>query len=853
MRSLTLAEARERAELIAVTSYAVELDLDRGDQVFGSVSSITFTCGSPGADSWVDVKARSVEGATLNGVRLDPAGIRDGRLPLPGLAADNHLVVRSTMGYSHDGQGLHRATDPADRRDYVYGHLFLDAAPTVYACFDQPDLKAPYDVTVRAPQDWVVLGNGAASQVAPGRWELATTKPLATYFVTVCAGPYVSVLAEHDGIPLGLHARASLREPLERHAGQLFEVTRQSFDYFHGLFGIRYPFGEYHQVFVPEFNAGAMENPGCVTLRDQYLFRGAATRDELLSRANTVSHEMSHMWFGDLVTMRWWDDLWLNESFAEYMSHRCLVDATEYSDAWVDSSIVRKVWGYGAERSPSTHPVAGVAALDAQSALQNFDGISYAKGAAVLRQLISFVGDDAFLDGVRAYLRDTSHGNGTLADFLGAIERASGRDLGPWSDGWLLTAGRDSVSVELVTGPSGGSAGDPLTGESAAPAVVTSARLLRVPPADHPADRPHALDVAGWRDGVEVVRVTVTVTDDRTPLGDLLGATAPAVLVPNAGDLTWARVRLDDATLDGLPAQLGRVPDAQARAVVWSALIDGVHGAEVSPSTFLDVFAATWTTEANASILARMALYAEHRIVPHFVPRVAQAAALARLADSARELLGRAEEGTTRSLAAARLLAGTSDDETLLRAWAGGSGLPHGLEDDGDFRWIVVRNLAARGLIGASAVDAYRAKDDTLQGGLNALMCRAALPAPAAKAWAWEQLTGRHGRSNYEMVHLARGLWMSPDDALVAGYVDRFFRDVPAMSGWVGEDALSRVVLAAFPKIFTAETGVRSSAALRREDLTPGVRRSLVDADAELREALASRAAFATDFRTPVS
>jgi aminopeptidase N len=337
-----------------------------------------------------------------------------------------------------------------------------------------------------------------------------------------------------------------------------------------------------------------------------------------------------------------------------------------------------------------------------------------------------------------------------------------------------------------------------------------------------------------------------------TPLDGIAGTAEPAVLVPNAGDLTWARVRLGDGTLGALPTQLARVPDAQARAVVWSALIDGVHVAEVSPATFLDVFASTWTFETNASILTRMALYAEHRIVPYFVPRDAQAGALARLARSGRDLLGRAEEGSTRSLAAARLLAGTSDDETLLRAWAEGSGLPHGLEDDGDFRWIVVRNLAARGLIDAEAVDSYRARDDTLQGSLNALMCRAALPDPEAKAWAWDQLTGDHGRSNYEMVHLARGLWMSPDDRLVADYVPRYFTDVPAMSGWVGEDALSRVVLAAFPKVFTEETEVLSARALRRDDLTPAVRRSLVDADSDLREALASRAAFASMFRAGV-
>ena len=828
MRSLTLAEARERSSLITVTSYAVELDLDQGEQLFGSRTTVRFACSRPGAGSWVDLKAYSVESVTLNGEPLDPTDVVDGRLPLRGVAADNELVVAATMAYSHDGQGLHRATDPADDLDYVYGHLFLDAAPSVYACFDQPDLKAPYDVTVRAPVDWTVIGNGAATRTAPGTWVLATTKPLATYFVTVCAGPYVSVRDEHDGIPLGIHARASLREPLERHAAELFDVTKRSFDYFHGLFGIRYPFGEYHQVFVPEFNAGAMENPGCVTFRDQYLYRGAATRDELLTRANTVSHEMSHMWFGDLVTMKWWDDLWLNESFAEYMSHRCLVDATEYADAWVDSSIVRKVWGYGAERSPSTHPVAGVEALDAQSALQNFDGISYAKGAAALRQLIAYVGDDSFIAGVRAYLDDKSYGNGTLADFLGAIEAASGKDLAAWSRAWLLTADRDTISVD-VEGQDG---------------TIRSAVVRRESPVDRPAERPHAFDVAGWTDGREVVRVAATVTATETPLAELEGTPEPAVMVPNASDLTWARVRLSDATVAALPAQLAQVPDAQARAVVWSALIDGVHGATVAPDAFLDVVDAAWPHESNSSILTRVAAYAEHRIVPWFVPREAQDDALDRLSRAGTGLLARSAPGTTESLAAARLVAGTSDDELLLRAWADGQGLPAGLEDDGDFRWIVVRNLASRGLVGAADVEGFRAKDDTLQGGLNALMCRASLPDPEAKAWAWQQLTGHEGRSNYEMVHLARGFWAAPDDALVADYVPRYFTDVPAMAGWVGEDALSRVVLVAFPRVFTEETARLSAQAIARDDLTPAVRRSLVDADAELREARASRATF---------
>jgi len=489
MASLTRAEARERSELLTVQHMEVDLDLDQGEEHFASRVRITFDVAKAGTRTFLDVKPVELRSVSLNGADLDVGALADGRLELTDLAEHNVLEAEAVMAYSRDGQGLHRAEDPADGEHYVYGHLFLDAGPRVFACFDQPDLKAPYDVRVTAPEAWTVIGNGAATRVAPGRWELARTLPLATYFVTVCAGPWASVRDEHDGTPLGIHARASLREALEREAPQMLEVTRAAFDYYHRLFGIRYPFGEYHQVFVPEFNAGAMENPGCVTFRDQYVFRGAATRDEVLSRSNTITHEMAHMWFGDLVTMRWWDDLWLNESFAEYMAHRTCVEATEFTDAWIDSTMARKAWGYAAERAPSTHPVAGAEAPDAQTALQDFDGISYAKGAAVLRQLIAHIGDDAFIAGVSAYLTEHSYGNGTLADFMGFMERASGRDLAAWGDAWLLTAGVDVISV------------DPQDG-----------LVRRATPEAHPADRPHTLDVAGFDEGAEAFRVPVTVT-----------------------------------------------------------------------------------------------------------------------------------------------------------------------------------------------------------------------------------------------------------------------------------------------------------------------------------------------------
>jgi aminopeptidase N len=829
MTNLTRLEAGARSALIDVTGYRVELDLAKGATTFESSSTVRFTCAEPGASTFLDVKPQQLHGAWLNGVEIDLAQFDGERIALTGLVAANEVVVTATMSYSNDGQGLHRAVDPADEQHYVYGHSFLDAAPRVFACFDQPDLKAPYDVSVTAPPEWIVLGNGAATRTGEGRWVLATTKPLATYFFTVCAGPYASVTAEHDGIPLGVHARASLREPLERQAEQMLTVTRQSFDYYHALFGIRYPFGEYHQVFVPEFNAGAMENPGCVTLRDQYVFRGATTHDEVLTRSSTITHEMAHMWFGDLVTMQWWDDLWLNESFAEYMSHRTLHEATEFTDAWVDFSMARKPWGYAAERMPSTHPVAGSPAPDAQSALQNFDGISYAKGSATLVQLIAHIGDSAFIAGVADYLRSHAYGNASLQDFLGAMERSSGKDLQGWADAWLRTAGLDAISVETVTDQG----------------WLTSATVHRIPPTAHPANRPHSFDVAGFSHGTEVFRVATTVDSDQAALRELEGKPRPRMMIPNAADLTWANIKLDPSTVAAAPAELAKVPEARARAVVWAALIDGVALAEIDPRHLLAVMANAWAVESNQSIINRVGLQMSLRIIPQFIPESEQSGAYAVMAEAAASMLAQSEPGSSRALVAARHVASSSADEELLSRWASGEQLPEGLAEDSDFRWVVLCNLARRGAIGPAEIDAALARDHTMQGNLKSLQAKASAPNASAKVWAWDQLTEDHGRSNYEMNSLATGFWEAKDQDVLRPYVGRYFADVPALAGRVGEDALATVAALAYPRrMVETTTADQSLAALGRSDLTASVRRVIVDADSQLREALASQAAF---------
>lgn len=835
MPSLTREEALTRAALVTVSRMQVDLDLTRGPELFGSFTRIEFTAAS-GSATFVDLKATAIARIELNGVALDPASVEQGRLALSELQADNVLTVEATMTYARDGQGLHRSVDPADGRPYVYGHMFLDAAPRVFACFDQPDLKAPYAVSVTAPADWLVVANGVAAGEpaavtgwqgegeAPRRWEFASTPPLASYVVTVCAGPYAVVRAEHDGTPMAIYARASLADALAAQAGELFALTARGFDAYHELFGLRYPFGDYDQVFVPDFNAGAMENPGCVTIRDAYLFRGVASDADRQLRATTIVHELAHMWFGDLVTMRWWDDLWLNESFAEYLAYRTLVAITGDSSAWVEFSILRKLWGYAADRSPSTHPVAGSPAPDAISALGNFDGISYAKGAAVLRQLIAHIGDDAFVAGVRAYLREHAFGNGELADFLGALEVAADRSLRDWSAAWLETAGADTISTEL-----GG-------------------WVVRRAPADHPADRPHHLDVAGWSGGEQRFAVSVVVTGERDCSQELAAAPPADFVVPNAGDLSWAEVELAADSVAAMARELPLVPDPLARAVAWSALLTGVARTRIDARTALDVFTAAGPAETDDTLFARVAAQLVERLIPAYLLPAARESAMSRMSGVGVRVLHADPPGAPRALAAARLVAQTSGDEDRLRSWLAGRMLPAGLEAlaaDHDFRWLLVRNLASRGLFTALEVEQWRRHDDSVAGRLACLQARAAIPDVAAKGWAWSELTANPALSNHEALALAAGFWVAPDPALVEPYVTRFPDAIVAMQGWLGDDALSRVVKAAFPgSIVTHQTAAMATEMLERDDLTPGVRRAVVDAAHLLSEALAGRSHF---------
>ncbi|TCO51151.1 aminopeptidase N [Kribbella antiqua] len=816
MPSLTVDGARTRAAALSVQSYDVDLDLTQGERTFGSTTTIRFTASS--TTTWLDVKPDELISVTLNGTPVDVAGLNDGRLELAGLQSDNELVVVATMAYSHDGEGLHRSVDAADGLVYTYAMSFLDAGPRIFACFDQPDLKAPYRMKVTAPPEWLVLGNGAATQVEPGRWELAETPPLSTYFVTVVAGPYHQLTDEHDGIALSVVSRQSLKEALDREAEDIFTVSKQSFDEYHRMFGYRYPFGEYHQAFVPEFNAGAMENPGCVTFRDPLVFRSAATDSERSTRARTVVHEMAHQWFGDTVTMKWWNDLWLNESFAEYMAHRVATTATDYTDSWIDFAYVRKWWGLQADQRSSTHPVAADPVKDARASLEDFDGISYAKGAAVLKQLAAYLGDDVFLAGVRAHIVSNEFGNATFADLVAKWTEAGAVDLDSWASNWLRTPGVDTISAVRTDG---------------------GIKLRRVAPAEYPAVRPHKLTVGGYDEAGRGTTVDVLLDADEV---DVPLDPSVAVVIPDAGDDTWAKIRLDADSLAKLPSVLPKIEDGVTRAVVWNSIRDAVNDAELDPKLGFDVLVGMLPHETSDIAVQTMVGWSITHLLGVFLPYEPYRG---QLASALSDRLRTAPGGSSLQLAVARGYVRFTDEADVLRGWLNGDGVPDGLAMDADLRWLVLLQLARLGVVGDAEIDAELERDTSSEGLVHATRCRAALPTAEAKERAWTVIMTDADVANYELYAACEGFWHPAQAEVTAPYVDRYFAEIAGTdklrSGWV----VSTNAKLSFPRYAVSpQTVGRASDLVADDSVAAPIRRAVGDNLDDLKRALAVRSAF---------
>ena len=766
--NLTREEASERAKLLHVESYLVELDLTSGETTFDSVTTVRFGCVSPGGTSFINLTAPEVITISLNGTAIPQSAFDGDRISLPALAASNELTVRARCAYSRDGEGLHRFTDPADKGVYLYSDLETFDAHRVYACFDQPDMKATFEFAVRCPDTWIVISNVAPDESGrpdgPGveRWHFPPTPPMPAYITHVSAGPYHVAEDVHDGIPLRIICRQSLAEYLD--PDEIFEITRQGFDFFHAAFGVRYPFGKYDQLFVPEYKAGAMENAGAVTFLEDYIFRSRVTDAQHEERAETILHEMAHMWFGDLVTMRWWDDLWLNESFATWASLIAQAEATRWPNVWTSFSQAAKAWAYRQDQLPSTHPIAAdipdIAAVEV-----NFDGITYAKGAAVLKQLVAHVGRDNFLAGVRAYFARHAWANATLADLLDALEQASGRDLASWSKAWLETAGLNTLRPEYETASDG---------------TFAEFAVLQSAPPSHPVVRPHRIAIGLYDRGadglVRRMRIEVDVTGERSEVPELTGIRVPDLVLVNDDDLTFAKIRLDQRSLRTLIGSIGEFTQSLPAALCWAAAWDMCRDAELAARDYVALVLSglgSVTDIATLQTILRQVVAAVRRFAdPHW-----RAEGLARLAEAFRRLALNAEPGSDRQLAFAMSftsVATSPDDLGLLTGLLDGSITVEGLNVDTDLRWLMLRRLVSRGVADLDAIDAEHDRDKTDAGARHALSCEAALASQDAKEAAWNLITSGE-LPNASFRAAISGFYSADQEELLAPYARKFF------------------------------------------------------------------------------
>ncbi len=857
--NLTRAEARDRAAVVDVRSYDVTLDLTSGPEVFSSTTVVRFTA-TPGAATFIDLIAPTVHTVELNGRALDPAQVvADSRIALPDLAAENELRVVADCAYMTTGEGLHRFVDPVDGEVYLYSQFEVADSRRVFAVFEQPDLKAPYTFTVTAPAHWTVISNSPTPEPVPvdggvnrngGRdegtatWSFEPTPRLSSYVTAVVAGPYQGAtgsLTSSDGreIPLGVLCRASLVEHLD--ADEIMDITRAGFAFYEELFDVAYPFAKYDQVFVPEFNAGAMENAGAVTFLENYVFRSKVPEATVERRVVTILHELAHMWFGDLVTMRWWDDLWLNESFAEYVSHLATAEATRFTQAWTTFSSLEKSWAYRQDQLPSTHPI--VADIrDLEDVEVNFDGITYAKGASVLKQLVSWVGREQFFAGVRAYFARHAWGNTELADLLRELEATSGRDLSAWSAVWLEKAGVTLLRPRI---------------ETDAHDMMTAIDVLQEVPAEHPYPRPHRLAVAGYDvvDGPDgeprlerVLRAELDVDGTATPVVELLGRSRPALLLVNDDDLAYAKVRLDAASLDVATGYLHAFDDSLPRTLVLGAAWDMTRDGEWGARRFVELVLGTVAHETDSSVvlvlLRQLATALDVYVAPEHRAAVTEAAV-----DRLWTLAQDAAAGGDTQLQLVKAFAARAATTAQLDAVAGlldGSAPLDGLVVDTDLRWDLLVSLVAGGRAGEAEIAAELARDATASGERAAAVARAAVPSPEAKAAAWRAVVDADSLSNTLQTSTIAGFARVHDRALLAPFVEPYFAALEQVWSSRTNEMAQNIVVGLYPTLLTGidpDLLARTDAWLEGlGDRAPALRRLVVENRDGVRRALAAQA-----------
>ncbi|WEO75836.1 aminopeptidase N [Cryobacterium sp. SO2] len=824
--NLTRIEAQERAALVTVTSYDVTLDLTTGPTTFASTTTVAFGAVA-GSSTFIDAITETVHSVTLNGVELDPAVVSDGiRIQLDGLQASNVLTVVADAAYTNTGEGLHRFVDPVDNEVYLYSQFEVPDSRRVFAVFEQPDLKAVFSFTVTAPGAWEVISNSATPEPTDAgdgnkTWAFAPTHTISSYITALVAGPYAVVRSEltsSDGrvIPLGLFSRKSLFEYLD--ADYIFEKTRQGFAYYEEKFDFPYPFDKYDQMFVPEFNAGAMENAGAVTFTETYVFRSKVTDAIKERRVVTILHELAHMWFGDLVTMKWWNDLWLNESFAEWASTIATAEATEWTEAWTTFAAMEKSWAYRQDQLPSTHPVVATI-TDLEDVQVNFDGITYAKGGSVLKQLVAWVGIDAFFTGVASYFKKHAWGNTELRDLLVELEAASGRDLSDWAALWLETAGVNTLRPQIEVDEAG---------------VITAFAVLQTATADYPTIRPHRLAIGFYDlvDGalVRTHRVELDVDGAQTDVPQLVGRTRADLILLNDDDLAYAKVRLDPASHAVALEHLAAIESPLARSLVWGSVWDATRDAETSPRDFVKLVLGNIATETESTtlrtVLGQVSLAAQYYVAPEH-----RDATVAAVGDTLWTLAQGAEAGSDAQFQFVKFFASVAETPAQLAAIAGlrtGSFALPGLEIDTDLSWELLGALVAGGEAGAAEIDAALAADNTATGAQSAANVRAAIPTIEGKQAAWSSLIDVDTAPNTIVRVTAAGFLRAHDSSLLEPFVSQYFDVLQKVWAERSYSIAEKLIVGLYPSPLSNQALVDATRAWLDANQEPAALRRLV-------------------------
>ncbi|SOJ56285.1 Aminopeptidase N [Mycobacterium simulans] len=859
--NLTRDQAVERAALITVDSYEINLDVTDGSGVGGGPGEHTFRSTTTvvfdalaGADTVIDIAADTVRSASLNGHDLDVSGYDESTgIPLRGLAARNVVIVDADCRYSNTGEGLHRFVDPVDGETYLYSQFETADAKRMFACFDQPDLKATFDVRVTAPTHWKVISNGATTNVANGVHTFATTPRMSTYLVALIAGPYAvwndTYRDEHGEIPLGIYCRASLGEHMD--AERLFTETKQGFSFYHKHFGLPYAFGKYDQLFVPEFNAGAMENAGAVTFLEDYVFRSKVTRASYERRAETVLHEMAHMWFGDLVTMSWWDDLWLNESFATFASVLCQSEATEYTQAWTTFATVDKSWAYRQDQLPSTHPIAAdipdLAAVEV-----NFDGITYAKGASVLKQLVAYVGLEQFLAGLRDYFRTHAFGNATFDDLLAALEKASGRDLSNWGQQWLKTTGLNTLRPDFDVDADGKFTRFAVTQSGAAPGAGET-RVHRV------AVGIYDEDVSGGTGKlVRVHREELDLDGARAEVPALVGISRGKLILVNDDDLTYCSLRLDTQSLQTALERIADIAEPLPRTLVWSAAWEMTREAELRARDFVSLVTGGGHAETEIGGLQRLLLQAQTALGSYAEPGWAGEHGWPQFADRLLELARAAQPGSDYQLAYINALCSSvlspRHVETLAGLLDPGLSDPAelglaGLKVDTDLRWRIVTALATAGAIDADGpasprIDAEAERDPTAAGKRYAAQASAARPQLDVKDKAFTTVVEDDTLANAVGRAMIAGIAAPGQGELLKPFTARYFEAIPGVWARRSSEVAQSVVVGLYPYSDITEEGIAAAdefLTAPESEVPPALRRLVLEGQAAVKRALKAR------------